>query len=330
MSRLFEHFQFANPLWLLLLLLVPFLWFLAGRLGAPSSVVFPSLSILGTLSRKPKRLAGGLALSLLPLGLAALALALARPQWTKTYTSRKASGIDIVVALDVSYSMEIPDFIVKRRRTRRIDIAKSVTASFIEQRTNDRIGMIAFAGRPYQVSPITLDHSWLVTNLEKVQLGEIDEQGTAIGSAIAASASRLQKRDSKSRIVVLVTDGANNSGKLDPIEAAKLAKELDIRIYTIAIGTENGRVTRQQFPQQEFDVTSLQEIAKITGAEFYRARDTESLQETFATINELEKTEVETSKVVNITELYSYFALAGFLLSAASIVRFALNPPPTP
>ncbi len=330
MSSFFEHFRFLHPLWLLLLLAIPPLWLLSGKIGAPSSVIFPSLSVLGTLGERPRRLLGGFTPLLMSFGLAALTFGLARPVWSETFSSRSESGIDIVITLDVSYSMEIPDFVVNQRRVRRLDVAKAVAVDFIKLRPNDRIGVIAFAGRPYQVSPITLSHDWLISDLQKIELGEIEEQGTAIGSAIGASCTKLEKRDAKSRIIVLVTDGSSNSGKLDPIEAAKLAQKLGIKVYTIAIGTEGGRVSIQQYPQQEFDVKSLQEIAKITGAEFYRAKDTNSLKETFQTINKLEKSEVDARKTVKNTELFHYFAILGLLLCAISVTLSALNPPPTP
>ena len=215
---------------------------------------------------------------------------------------------------------------------RRIDVAKDVIEDFITRRTDDRLGLVAFAGRPYAVSPITLDHEWLIMNLRRIKLGDIKEQGTAIGSSIAASSTRLTKRDAKSKVVVLVTDGANNSGKLDPIEAAELAAELGIKAYTIAIGTEGGRVSqgRQAFPRQEFDVTTLREIARITGGEFFRARNTATLRDTFDSINDLEKSDVQSHMIVDADELYLWFLGATFLFSFLGISLRGLNPPPMP
>lgn len=336
MNEFFQHFVFADPEWLFLLLAVPPLLFLSRRHGAESFLKFSSLSILSTLGRIPRFSPGAPAAALLTFALIAGTLALARPQWRDDYTSRSASGIDIIIALDVSFSMSIPDFFPNDDQrmppTRRIDAAKDVIIDFIGQRPDDRIGLVAFAGRPYAVSPITLDHEWLRMNLQRLQLGDINEQGTAIGSAIAAATTRLTKRESKSKIVVLVTDGANNSGKLDPVEAAKLASTLGVRVYTVAIGTEGGRVSRgiQSFPQQEFDEETLREIAKATKAEYFRAKTTSSLEETFRSINDLERSEVESLTVVETDEWFHWFVGASALLAFLGLGLMGLNPPPVP
>ena len=336
MSRLFQHFAFEDPLWLLLLLLLVPLFFLSRKPGAGSSIGFPSLSILGSVGQRTRQRPGAFSASLLLLAIATAILALARPQWRNEFTARTASGIDIIIALDVSYSMEIPDFHPnddpRLPGKRRIDVAKAVIEDFMNRRHGDRLGLVAFAGRPYAVSPITLDHDWLILNLRRLQLGDIQEQGTAIGSAIAASSTRLTKRDAKSKVLVLVTDGANNSGKLDPVEAAKLAAKLGIKIYTIAIGTEDGRLTngRQAFPRQEFDEATLIEIARLTGGEFFRARDNAALRDTFASIDTLEKTEVRSHTVVDADEFYPWLIGATFVLAFLAISLRALNPPPMP
>ena len=336
MNRIFQHFAFEDPMWLLLLGLLLPLFFLSRRQGALSAIGFPSLSILGSVGQRTNQRPGALASSLLLLALFTAILALARPQWRNHYVARTASGIDILIALDVSYSMEIDDFYPHDNRTlparRRIEVAKDVIEDFIGRRSDDRIGLVAFAGRPYAVSPITLDHQWLIMNLRRVKLGDIKEQGTAIGSSIAAASTRLTKRDAKSKVVVLVTDGANNSGKLDPIEAARLAATLGIKIYTIAIGTEEGRVSqgRQAFPRQEFDETTLREIATLTKGEFFRARDTATLRNTFDSIDQLEKTDAESHRVVDADDLYPWFLGVTFLLSFLSVSFRGLNPPPMP
>lgn len=336
MPQFFQHFAFNDPAWLFLLLLVPPLFFLRRRIGATASIGFSSLSILGSVGQRTRQRPGALTASLLVFAIIAAIIALARPQWRSEYVARTASGIDILVALDTSYSMEIPDFYPNDDRRlapqRRIDVAKEVIREFIDRRPDDRIGLVAFSGRPYPVSPITMDHDWLTRELKRIQLGDIKEDGTAIGSAIAASSTRLTKRDAKSKVVVLVTDGANNSGKLDPVEAAKLAADLGIRIYTIAIGTETGRVSRlrQTYPAQEFDESTLRQIAGLTHAEFFRCRDTASLRTTFDSINELEKTESKTHTVVDADEWFLWFLGASFLLAFLSLSFNGLNPPPMP
>jgi Ca-activated chloride channel family protein len=336
LNSFFQHFAFKDPAWILLLLLVLPLFFLRRRIGAAASIGFSSLSILGSVGQRTHQRPGALTAALLIFAIITAIFALARPQWRNEYVARTASGIDILIALDVSYSMEIPDFYPNddRRlpRKQRILVAKEVIRDFIDLRPDDRIGLVAFSGRPYAVSPITMDHDWLKLNLERIKLGEIKEQGTAIGSAIAASSTRLTKRDAKSKVVVLVTDGANNSGKLDPIEAAKLASELGIRIYTIAIGSEDGRVSnrRQSFPAQEFDETTLREIASLTNAEFFRCRDVASLRNTFDSINTLEKSESKTHTVVDADEWFLWFIGTSFVLAFLALSSIGLNPPPMP
>jgi Ca-activated chloride channel family protein len=213
-----------------------------------------------------------------------------------------------------------------------------VIDDFIRRRPDDRIGLVAFAGRPRDASPITLDHKWLSTALHDLRLndrydrGTIKDQGTAIGSAIAAAASRLDARDAKSKVIVLITDGANNSGKISPLEAAEQAKTLGIKIYTIAIGTPEGKVdpSIMRFPYEEFDLETLKKIADLTGGEHYYAKDLDSLKHTFTTIDQLEKTEAKSFTIIDDTELFPWF-LGFTLVSALSATVFlALRPSPKP
>lgn len=336
MKAIFDHFAFAEPWWLLGLLVIPPLLFLRNRAGARSFIDFPSLAILSSVGSQPREGAGGVAPTLLCLVLLFGILGLARPQWRNTYVARSASGIDILIALDVSRSMDIQDYYEGDDRTnfpqRRIDAAKDVLEIFVAQRADDRIGMVGFGARPYAVSPITLDHDWLIANMKRLRIGDIDPDGTAIGSAIAAATTRLTDREAKSKIIVLVTDGASNSGKLDPVQAARLAASLGVRVYTVGIGSEEGRLSRRHtaVPRQEFDTTTLREIARITGAEFYRATTTAGLRNTFASINDLEKSEVQSQSVVEARELFGWCVGASFVFAFLSLSSFALNPPPVP
>jgi Ca-activated chloride channel family protein len=333
MSDFLEHFRFAEPLWLLLLLPVAILPLLRRGRGNGSGLIFSSLSVLGSLGTRSRQRSGGFAVPLLVIALVPAVLGLARPVWRNEYSKRNASGIDIVIAFDVSLSMEIDDFLhPDGRPLQRLDAAKEVVTDFIRRRPDDRIGLVIFAGRPYSVSPITLDHKWLTDRLAAAQPSQINEQGTAIGSALSASAVRLDQRDAASKIILLVTDGANNSGKIDPVEAAELAAELGIKIYAISLGTEDGRVSRniQRFPTQEFDVPTLQKITKISGGEFFRALDTASLQDSFRSIDALEKTEVKSYQVIEDHELSPWFLGASLLLAVAAALSRALNPPPMP
>ncbi len=327
-----SSFAFAQPLWLMLLLPACLLLILRRGRGADSAIVFSSLSVLGSLGTTARRRPWNFALPLAFLALVPAVLAMARPVWRQPAGDRTASGIDIVVALDFSLSMDIDDFFRSDGSSwRRIDAAKEVVLDFISSRPDDRIGLVVFSGRPYAASPITLDHRWLAEVLQRIRLGDLEEQGTAIGSAIAAASARLDARDAKSKIIVLVTDGSNNSGKLDPVEAAQLAAEIGIKIYTVAIGTEEGRVSRgiQRFPRQEFDVKSLQEIARVTKGEYYRARDTATLRDTFATIDRLEKSASKTPPLTEQHELFPWCAGTAVLAALGAALIQALNPPPS-
>ena len=332
MTSFLQHFVFAHAWWLLALLLLIPLLFLRGRSGTPSAITYSSLSILASLGQKPKRHPGAFAFSFMILALACAILALAQPQWKNQYSDRKASGVDIVLAIDISFSMEIADFQLNQRKVQRITAAKATAENFIKQRSNDRIGIIAFSGRPYVTSPITLEHQWLIGKLRELRPGLVKEQGTAIGSAVAAAATRLHDRETKSKVVVLVTDGSNNSGRLSPFEAAKHAAKLGVKIYAVAIGTEDGRLTNgmQSHPQQEFDTKTLEKISRITGGEYYRVRDTDKLRDTFRTIDRLEKTEIKQHSVIIVEELFPWLTAAALFFALLALTMQSLNPPPAP
>lgn len=337
MSAFLEHFRFAHPGWLLLLLPALLLLALRRGKGSETAVVFPNLSVLVSLGRRVRRVAWNFGLPLAFLALFCAILAMARPVWRNEYQSRSASGIDIMIAFDVSLSMDIDDFVDQGIRAKRIDVAKKVVDDFISRRPEDRMGLVAFAGRPRDASPITLDHQWLRRSLNELRLndsndmGTIKEQGTAIGSALAAASVRLEARDAKSKIIVLITDGASNSGKISPLEAAEHAKTLGIKIYTVAIGTTEGRVDQSimRFPYQEFDLPTLQKIATMTGAEHYWAQDLAALQRTFTTIDNLEKTDAKSLTVIDDAELFPWFVGVALLAALGSAFYMALNPPPS-
>jgi Ca-activated chloride channel family protein len=218
------------------------------------------------------------------------------------------------LGLDVSGSMQALDFLVDNRRVNRIQVVKSVVSKFIEERPSDRIGLIAFAGAPYLVSPITLDHDWLQQNLERVNIGATDD-GTAIGSAIAAAVNRLRPTPAKSKVVILLTDGVNNTGKISPLAAAEAAKALGVKVYTIGVGVrgkapipvkdELGNM-HMVMAQVDVDEKTLQAVANLTGVRFYRATDTDSLEKIYEQINLLEKTAQTVQKFEHVEELYPW------------------------
>jgi Ca-activated chloride channel family protein len=312
------HFRFAQPGWLLLFIPSLLLLLLRRGRGASGAVVFPNLGVLLSLGKRVNRLAWNLGVPLIFTSLIFAILGMARPVWRNEYQSRSASGIDIVLAFDVSLSMDIDDFRMDGRPMKRIDAAKRVVDSFISRRPDDRIGLVAFAGRPVSVSPITLDHDWLRLGLDGLRLnrqgmGTVEEQGTAIGSALSAAATRLDNRDAKSKIT--------------PLEAALEIKKLGIKTYTVAIGTKEGRVSPgiQSYPRQEFDLPTLRKIASETRGEHFWAQSLEDLENNFRTIDMLEKTESRSLTVIDDRELYAWFVGVSLLAGLGFAVYISLG-----
>jgi Ca-activated chloride channel family protein len=328
---------FAYPWLLLLLLLIPILAYFRGKRGPAAALTFSSTSSLRSLGKTSAARAGKFLRSLLLLALALLVVALARPQLGKSLTEVEASGIDIMLVLDVSQSMLTKDFSVGGDRATRIDAIREVTRQFIEARPNDRIGIIAFAGHPYVISPMTLDHDWLLQNLERVRTGLV-EDGTAIGSAIASAANRLNDKRSKSRVIVLLTDGENNAGKVPPTTAAEAVKALQIRFYAIGAGI-NGIAPAPVFDPRtgkpytdmfgnimyqnqkvQFNEAGLKEVARIADGQFFRATDTKSLEQIFRDIDKLEKTTVAVKKYRQYRDLFPVCIMTGCGLLLAQLL----------
>jgi len=234
---------FAQPWFLLLLIAIPLLAWFRGQSGPAAALTFSSTAALRSLGKTSAARAGKFLRALLLVSLALFAIAMARPQLGKSLTQVEASGIDIILALDVSGSMLTKDFTIGGEQATRIDAIREVTRKFIEGRPNDRIGIIAFAGRPYMVSPMTLDHDWLLKNLDRLKIGLV-EDGTAIGSGMAAAANRLNDKRSKSHVIVLLTDGENNTGKIPPNTAAEAIKALKIHFYAIGAGINGIALTK--------------------------------------------------------------------------------------
>ncbi len=326
---------FARPWLLLLLLAIPLLAYLRGKRGASAALIFSSTSALAAIGKHSASRAGKILRAILFLSLALLVVALARPQLGKSLTQVEASGIDIMLVLDVSGSMLIKDFTIGGELATRVDTIREVTRKFIEARPNDRIGIIAFAGRPYVVSPMTLDHEWLMQNLDRVKIGLV-EDGTAIGSAMAAAASRLNDKHAKSRAMVLLTDGENNAGKVPPNTAAEAVKALKIHFYAIGAGI-NGEALAPIYNRRgpvtdalgniiyerqhvEFNEAGLKEVAKIAEGQFYRATDTRSLESIFSDIDKMEKTTVKVNKYQEYRDLFPVCIMSGCGLLIAQLI----------
>ncbi|MDK3156787.1 VWA domain-containing protein [Kamptonema cortianum] len=314
--------RFLYPQILFLLLLLPLVALLKGRSGKSAALTYSTASLVRRVGAHSRSTAGRILLALRLLALTLLIIALARPQWGRGTTEIEASGIDIVLAVDISGSMEALDLTLKGQPANRLEVVKTVIKKFIEERPSDRIALLAFAGRPYLVSPLTLDHDWLILNLDRLRTGMV-EDGTAIGSAIAASVNRLREQKAKSKIVILLTDGVNNAGQVTPIMAAEAARALGIKVYTIGVGTQGiapipardpfgNRVIAQM--RVDVDEPTLEKIAEITGAKFFRATDTTALENVYAQIDKLEKTEVKMKKFEHYSELFHWLLIPGLIL----------------
>ncbi len=317
--------RFLQPEWLALLALLPLILIWRGRRGTVAAVEYSNITAAKTAARETRSRFGCWAKFLPVLAGALIVVGLARPQLVHGRTEVEASGIDIMLCVDVSGSMQALDFKLNGVPTNRIDIVKSVVSKFIDDRPNDRIGIIAFSAAPYLVSPPTLDHDWLQQNLDRVKVaGDMGvEDGTAIGSAIASGTNRLRNLPSKSKIIVLLTDGANNMGKISPPAAAEAAKALGVKIYTIGAGAE-GQIpepvkdaagnTQIVMAKSDVDVDLLKKIADTTGGQFYRATDTDSLQTIYSQINSLERTTAKVHKFEKVKDVFAWAVVPAFAL----------------
>ncbi|HEY2903869.1 MAG TPA: VWA domain-containing protein [Polyangia bacterium] len=326
---------FAHPHLLWLLLALPAIAFLRSRRGRRAAVRYASVATARLVGRTTRARLGQLLPYLRFPAAALLIVALARPQIAHASTKIEASGVDMMLALDVSGSMQALDLKLDDQRVARLSVVKSVVSKFIAARPNDRMGIIAFAGQPFLVSPLTLDHDWLEKSLSRVSIGSA-EDGTAIGSALAASVNRLRHSDAKSKIVVLLTDGMNNAGSVQPAMAAKAAAALGIKVYTIAVGAE-GRAPipvvddagrkRIVMGQVEVDEQTLRGIADTTGGAFFRATDTDSLTAVYARIDSLEKTVRTMNRFEHREERFAWaaFPAMAFLLTELGLGATALR-----
>jgi len=257
-----------------------------------------------------------------------LILALARPQSPVADSKIQSEGIDIVLAIDCSTSMLAEDFKLGGQRQNRVEVVKNVVKDFIMGRKNDRIAIVVFASRAYTVCPLTLDYGWLLDNLERVKSGLV-EDGTAIGSGIATSLNRLKDSKGKSKVVILLTDGRNNTGKISPLTASEAAKALKIKVYTIGAGSKGPAPypvkdffgnTVYQPVQIDIDEDTLIKIADMTGAKYFRATDTESLRKIYKEIDGLEKTVIEEKGYLEYNELFNIFLILSLAFLFLDIV----------
>lgn len=311
-----------------LIALVPILILLVWRRKKQPNFIFSSGLLLEGI--KPT-LRARLSKSLILFRAAAITLllfALARPQSILEGAKTISEGVDIVLTVDTSTSMLAEDFMIGNRRVNRYDVVRDVVKEFISKRKDDRIAMVAFAARAYTVCPLTTDYEWLFQNLDRVRVGMI-EDATAIGSAIASSVNRLRTSKTKSKIVILLTDGVSNTGTISPLVAAEAAKALGVKIYTIGAGTKGlvpypfkdiyGRTIYKNIPI-EIDEASLKKIADITGGKYYRATDTESLRKIYEDINKLEKSNIEHEGYREYEEMFEFYLFLALVVLALEIL----------
>jgi Ca-activated chloride channel family protein len=325
--------EFAQPHWLYVLVLVPLLgaWeygFSRKRTGLRFSSLASAKAAPATIWARLRSLPSILRLAALAFGV----VALARPQDRDTVVERFAEGVDIMMVLDTSTSMRAQDF-----EPNRFEAARDVAGEFVRGRVSDRVGLVVFAAKAYTQAPLTLDYAFLQQMIKEVEVGVI-EDGTAIGTALAMAVNRLKETEAKSKVVILLTDGQNNRGEIDPVTAAEVAEAVGVRVYTIGVGAHGeapfiidhpfaGR-QRRMVPV-EIDEEMLQAVASKTGGQYFRATNKEALSTIYAEIGELEKTKVDERIYTNFTERYPLFLWPAFgllllelLLSATRLRRF--------
>ena len=321
---MFGDVTFAYPWILFFLVLVPLMivWYwIKGRKKQPS-ITYSSLKIFEDVPSSWKEKLGHVPPILRALAVGLLIVALARPQSYSSGQDVTTEGIDIVMALDISGSMISEDL-----KPNRVEAAKKVIDNFIDGRPNDRIGLVVFAREAFTQCPLTIDHSVLKNLLKKVEPGMVPD-GTAIGNGLADAVNRLKNSKAKSKVIILLTDGVNNSGEIDPLTAAEIAKTFGIRVYTIGVGTEGEAPypvqtpfgTRYQMMPVQIDEGLLQKIADITGGQYFRATDNRTLRNIYHKIDQLEKTKIKVTSYRNAAELFYGWLGAGMVLLLAEIL----------
>ncbi len=310
--------SFANPVFLWLLVLVPVLvyWYIRRHGAATTDVRFSTLRAFAGVKPTWKERVRHVPVGLRMLTVALLIVALARPQSVSQGENIHTEGIDIVLLLDISTSMLAEDF-----QPNRVEAAKEVAQKFIDGRMNDRIGLVIFAGQSFTQCPMTLDYRVLKNLLRQVRPGMV-EDGTAIGMAIAQGVNRLKDSRAKSRVMILLTDGVNNRGEIDPLTAAQIAQTFGIRIYTVGVGTEGEAPYPVQTPfgiryqniPVDVDEQTLQKIAEITDGQYFLAKNNRTLRDIYAEIDQMEKTRIEVRAYRSYAELFVEWAGAGLVL----------------
>jgi len=333
------EFEFQYPWVLALLGLLPVYALLRGKAGRLSALTFSSAEIARAAGAQARAAAGRFLFFLRLLAVALGIIALAGPRLANYHVETDTPGIDIMLVLDLSWSMEAIDMGTPAEKLTRFACASGVLQDFIQKRPNDRIGLITFSGVPYLASPLTLNHDWLIENLHRLHVGIITDLGTAIGDAVAVAAQRLKAvPNSKSRVMILLTDGDNNLGKIDPLPAEQLAAALGVRIYAIGVGAEqpcnlpkfdpatgqltldaNGNVVPTLLLNPA-NYSVLGKMAALSGGQFYRATNQRELQTIYDQIDRLEKSPVKLRRFATYQPLFAWPLLAALVLLAVEVI----------
>ena len=321
--------DFTIPAWLIFalggLVLAAMIWhYFTRRRKRSVAIKYSDVRIVSRAMKSQRRRFRGILPVLRLLAVASLIVAFARPRSGTEIQEVTSEGVDIMLCLDVSSSMQAEDF----KPNNRLYVAKEEIKKFVKKRVNDRIGLVVFARHSFTQCPLTVDYDILLRYIDEVDFGVIDD-GTAIGMAIANAVNRLRDSEAKSKVIILLTDGVNNAGEIDPVTAAGLAAAFDIKIYTIAAGKPGNAMypvndplfgKRYVYQPTQIDEETLKQIAETTHGRYFRARSGEELDKIYSEIDQLEKTEIEVSKSIQYTELFQWFTYAGLLLLALEMI----------
>ncbi len=318
------NFQFLHPQYFfLLLLLIPMIgWYIWRQRSMHASIQISSLRGFSTIGKSKKIYLRHIPFILRVLALTMLIFALARPQSSNKLQKSTTEGIDIMISLDISTSMLAMDF-----KPNRMEAAKEVAINFIQGRPNDRIGLVIFAAESFTQCPLTIDHAVLINLFRDIRTGML-EDGTAIGDGLATAVNRIKDSDSKSKVIILLSDGENNRGQIAPLTAAEIARTFGVRVYTIGVGTIGtapfpiNTVFGQQVQNMEvkIDEAMLKEIATLTGGHYFRATDKNKLEEIYKEIDAMEKTKTEIQEYTKKGEEFLIFALLAFIFLLSEIL----------
>jgi Ca-activated chloride channel homolog len=320
------NIQFAHPDYFYLLILIPaaVIWYIYRHNLVQGDLQIPEISIFAKIRKGPRVIFRHVPFILRMLVFGLLIIVLARPQSTNKWEDETVEGIDIMLALDVSNSMLACDF-----SPNRIEASKDVANDFVLGRTNDRIGLVLFGGESFTQCPLTSDHAVLLNLLHDVNVGMIEDESTAIGLGLANAVKRLKDSNARSRVVILVTDGQNNAGSIDPLTAAEIARTFGIRVYTIGVGTHGtapypmrnvfGDLVYMQV-KVDIDEPMLKQIAEMTKGEYFRASSNQKLKEIYTQIDKMEKTKIDVKKYARKHEEYRRFAIAALILVVLEIL----------